>query len=386
MGSLGIKLCAVSISHAAYVTGKFNNCTLHTKAQAQEWNLVLTGILNSLNLAFNTTITKAARYQNTLAASKFLIQIQSRVLDLLGIYPVNLYSSIIGNTCMVESFSYRNISIWQLYILTNYSHLYLLLRILNLVDHLSPVLHIYRTVIHTQLLQNNAIQAFLLHHQRNLINGISSQILNNSLFLYIAEQSQLLLHILGQRLLSTAYQNIWLNTNAPQFLYTVLGWLSLKLASGRDIRNQSNMNVQYIVTANFLLDLANSLHKWQGLNITYSTTDFGNNYICTIAGSHIINTLLNLIGDMRNNLDSLAQIITTALLVKNIPINLTSGNIRAFGQININETLIMAQIQISLSTIISNENLAMLIRAHSTWININIWIKLLNSNLNTTIL
>ena len=386
MGGVRIELGAMGIAHAAYVAGELNNSTLHAKAQAQEWNLVLTGILDGLDLALNATVTKAARYQNTLAASKFLIQIQGWILQLLGIYPMNLYRSIIVDACMMKSLGNGDIGIRQLHILAYYSNLYLFLRILDLVNHLCPLVHVYRAVVHAQLLQDDAVQALVLHHERNLIDGIGSQVLNNSLFLNVTEQGQLLLHILGQGLFSTAYQDIRLDTDTAKLLYAVLGRLGLQLTGSRNIRHQGNMDVEHIVPAYFLLHLADSLHKWQGLDITYSTTDFGNNHIGTITSSYIIDTLLDFIGNMRNNLYSLAQIIATALLVENIPVYLAGGDIGALGQVDVDETLIVAQIQIGFCTIIGNKNLAVLIWAHGAWVNIDIWIKLLNSNLDTTIL
>ena len=166
----------------------------------------------------------------------------------------------------------------------------------------------------------------------------------------------------------------------------MLGRLGLKLTSSGDIRNQGYMDVKHIVLAHFLFHLTDCLHERKGLNIAHSTTNFSDNNVSITLSSHIIYALLNFVSDMRNNLNGLAKVITTTLLVKNVPINLTSGNVRALGQININKTLIMTKIQVSLSTIVSYEYLTMLIRAHGTRVNINIWVKLLNGNVITAVL
>ena len=145
------------------------------------------------------------------------------------------------------------------------------------------------------------------------------------------------------------------------------------------------MDIEHIVPAHFLLHLADSLHKRQGLNIAHSAADFGDNHIRTVISCHIIDTLLDFVGDVRNNLHGLAQIIPATLLVQHVPINLAGSYVGTLGQADVNKTLIMPQVQVSFRTIIGNEHLAMLIRAHGTRVNVDIRVKLLNSDLDTAI-
>ena len=65
MSGLRIKLNAVCIANVKNMTGKLNDCHLHAKAQAKEWNVIFTRIADRGNHALNTTITKAARNDNT---------------------------------------------------------------------------------------------------------------------------------------------------------------------------------------------------------------------------------------------------------------------------------------------------------------------------------
>ena len=125
---LGVKLSAVGTIHAADMAGKLDNGTLHAKAQPQERQLVLTGILDCLDLALNTAVTKAARHQDALAACKLLIHIHIGILQLFGVHPVNFHSSIIINPCMMKCLCNGNIGIRQLHIFADYGNLDLLLR------------------------------------------------------------------------------------------------------------------------------------------------------------------------------------------------------------------------------------------------------------------
>ena len=97
------------------------------------------------------------------------------------------------------------------------------------------------------------------------------------------------------------------------------------------------MNVQYIVTAYFLLYLTDSFKERQTFNIAYGAADFGNYNISIISLCHIIYALLYLICNVRNNLNGLAKVITAALFRKNIPVNLTCSNIGMFGKADVNK-------------------------------------------------
>ena len=83
---------------------------------------------------------------------------------------------------------------------------------------------------------------------------------------------------------------------------------------------------------------------------------------------------------MRNNLNSAASKITAALFRQDRPIYFACSYIGLFCQALINETLIMPKVKVGLSTVVSDKNLAMLYRIHSTWVNIDIRVEFLHGN------
>ena len=83
---------------------------------------------------------------------------------------------------------------------------------------------------------------------------------------------------------------------------------------------------------------------------------------------------------MGDDLNRTTQIITTAFLTNNRIIDLTGRKVGFFGQVGGGVALIMAQVQIGLSTIISDKNLTVLKRAHGSRINVDIGVQLLHGN------
>ena len=141
------------------------------------------------------------------------------------------------------------------------------------------------------------------------------------------------------------------------------------------------MDQDCIVRTNFVHELADGLQEWLALDITNRTTDFDDGNLSISGGVVAVKTTLDLIGNVGNYLYSAATVIATTLLRQNSPVNLTCGYIGIFSQTFINETLVVAKIQISFRTVIGNEHFAVLIRTHRAGVNIDIRIKLLNGDL-----
>ena len=346
---------------------------------------MLSCILNSLNLALNAAITKAARHQNAVHAFHNLVHIHASILNLLSIHPFNPQLGFISHSCVTQGLGDADISILQSHIFANHSNSNLALILLqNTGYHVVPAAHILRLILQLQLTQCNGVQALLLHQLGHLINTLGSKVLDNSIGVHVAEHGHLFAHLLGDRLFAAAHDNIRRNTNAAQLLNAVLGGLSFELTSCRNVGHQGYMNVQNIVFAHFLLNLANSLEEGQAFDIANSTADFGNNNIGIILLANHKNSFLNRVSNMGNNLHRAAQIVTTTLLIDYTLVNLARGSIGVFGQVNIDKALIMTQIQVGFSAIISNKNLAMLIRAHRARVDIDIRVKFLDSYLVAT--
>ena len=182
----------------------------------------------------------------------------------------------------------------------------------------------------------------VLHHQWYFIDGATSFVFNNCFWFYVAEQSKFFFHFIRNMFFTTAYQDIWLNTDAAQFFYAMLCRFCFQLACCTDVWYQCNMNVQYIVTTYFFFHLSDSFHERQAFNIAYCTADFSDNYISVILFTYAVYILFNFICNMWNYLYSATQVVTFTFFINYRPVHFTSCNIGTFTKVNINEAFIMA--------------------------------------------
>ena len=91
-------------------------------------------------------------------------------------------------------------------------------------------------------------------------------------------------------------------------------------------------------------------------------------------------TALDLIGDMRDDLYRTSAKVSAAFFLQNGPVNLTGSYIGIFSQAFINETLIVSKVKVSFSAVVCDEDFAVLYRVHGTWVDVDVGVKFLHGN------
>ena len=94
-----VKFRWICVLVAKYVSCVFYNRNLHTKTNSKIRNFVFSCILSGNNLTFNTSVTKTARYKNTVRIFKKFIH--SLCSNFFTVYPLDinvwviLYSAVL---------------------------------------------------------------------------------------------------------------------------------------------------------------------------------------------------------------------------------------------------------------------------------------------------
>ena len=137
------------------------------------------------------------------------------------------------------------------------------------------------------------------------------------------------------------------------------------------------MDEQAVLPAHFQGNLPHGFQERLGLDVTDGTADFRNHHVGIGLLAHPVDKLLDFVGDMGNDLDRRAQILSPALLVQHIPVNLAGGQVGILVQVFVDKPLIVAQIQICLRTVLGDVDFSVLVRTHGTRIDVDIRVQLL---------
>ncbi len=134
------------------------------------------------------------------------------------------------------------------------------------------------------------------------------------------------------------------------------------------------MNKAGIVATQLDAHLADRFEERQRFDIPHRAADL-NDGDCHAVRS-LLDETLNLVGNMRDHLHRAAKIIAAPLFFNHAFVNLAGGEIVALAHLGVDESLIVAEIQIGFCAILGDKHFPMLERAHGARVHVDVRVKL----------
>src|SRR5579875_162893 len=311
MRSAGVEFGAIGAIELRHLTRIFDGSALHSEANAEERHLAGARVGDGIDHAGNAALSETAGNQDPIDMMQQALGSGGRV-DILGFNPFDDDALAIGEAAMDESFAKAFVGVFQLNILPDHADANLALRMLKSFEHGEPAAQVARRRLQVQKLQQLFVEALGSERERDFVNVGDVGGGNDGRFGHVAEQRDFSFQIGAQRAIAAANQDIGLNTDAEEFLDAVLGGLGFQFTGGGDKRHEGEVSENNIFRAEFQTHLANGFEKRQGFDIADRAANFNDHHVHI--GRHFAEGGLNLVGDVRDDLDGLAEIIATALL------------------------------------------------------------------------
>ena len=174
----------------------------------------------------------------------------------------------------------------------------------------------------------------------------------------------------------------------------------LRLPLAVDDRNVRDVNLQEIVLARPPSQLSHSLNEGHALDVPHSSSQLDYAHVWLLVGvinrdpRHALNPVLDGIGDVRHDLDRLAQIVALALALDNVLVDLARGDVVRAREGDVQVALVVPEIEVHLAAVREDEDFAVpmhmsvhvmspleklsgvLLRIHGACIDIEIWVHL----------
>ena len=195
----------------------------------------------------------------------------------------------------------------------------------------------------------------------------------------VAEFRHLSSHRSGNILLRAEDEDVGLDTDGLQLLHGMLGRFGLQLLRRFQIRDVCQMDAQGI-PSEFPFQLAHSLKDGGGFDVADGASDLCDYEVELTVAAKAFYVVLDFIGDMRDYLDCLTQIVATALLFDYRFINSAGGDIIGTGGVNIGEAFVVTEVEVGFMTVDGDVAFTMLIGVECTRIDIDVGIEFLNSD------
>src|SRR5690606_13112221 len=125
--------------------------------------------------------------------------------------------------------------------------------------------------------------------------------------------------------------------------------------------------------------LARGLKEGQGFDVAHRTADFHDGDVGFAIPARLgpaRHEILDFIGDVRDYLHRLAQVVAAALFAQHGFVDLAGGEVVDLAHARRNETLVVTEIQVCFRAVLGDEDLAMLEGAHGAGVDVDVGIEL----------
>ena len=135
---------------------------------------------------------------------------------------------------------------------------------------------------------------------------------NDCALFHVAEGGDLAAHLAGQRAFGAAEQDVRLDADGEHLLDGVLRGLGLELLSCGDPRDKRDVDEEGVIASQVLAHLADGFEEGQRLDVADGAADLDDADVAL--GGDLALGVLDLVRDMRDDLDGLAEVVAAALL------------------------------------------------------------------------
>ena len=191
------------------------------------------------------------------------------------------------------------------------------------------------------------------------------------------EQRDLAADVGRQLRLRAAHDHVRRDTDSPQLVDGVLRRLRLELAGVADVRHEREMDEHAPPPADVDRELADRLEERQRLDVADRAADLGDHEVDVAGLGHQLDPLLDLVGDVRHDLDGRAEVVAAALAADHRVVDAAGGDVRRAARVRVGEALVVAEVEIGLGAVLGDEHLAVLVRRHRPRIDVDVRIELL---------
>ncbi len=167
-----------------------------------------------------------------------------------------------------------------------------------------------------------------------------------------------------------------MDAGAQQLFHAVLRRLRLKLLGGANIGEQRHVQVQNVIASDFFAQLANGFEERLAFDVAYRSADLTDDDVGSARGRQRADALLDLIGDVGDDLNRAAQILTAPLFADHRGVDLPGCDIACLAGGLVGEALVVAEVQVGFGAVIRDEDFAVLIRRHCAGVNIDVGVEL----------
>ncbi len=175
------------------------------------------------------------------------------------------------------------------------------------------------------------------------------------------------------------HDRVGLDADGPQRRHGVLRGLRLELARRADVRHERHVEEEDVVPAELVAHLAGRLEEGLRLDVADGAADLGDDDVDVLTGLGA-HARLDLVGDVRDDLDRVAEVLAAPLARDHLGVDLAGRDVRGGFEVDVEEALVVADVEVRLGAVLGDEHLAVLERVHRPGVDVEVRVELLHGD------
>ncbi len=139
------------------------------------------------------------------------------------------------------------------------------------------------------------------------------------------------------------------------------------------------MQEEDVVAADLVTDLAYRLKERKRLDVAHGAADLGDDHVHLGTG-HAADAVLDLVGDVGDHLHGVAEVLAAPLLGDDVRVDLAGGDVGRAVQLGVEESLVVADVEVGLGSVVCDEDLTVLERVHRPGVDVEVGVQLLHGD------
>ena len=149
------------------------------------------------------------------------------------------------------------------------------------------------------------------------------------------------------------------------------------------------MDEEAVVAPDLVPGLPGGLEERQRLDVADGAADLGDHDVDPLAVAdlaHGEDPVLDLVGDVGDHLDGVAEVVAAALLGDHRRVDLPGRHVGDLTEVGVEEALVVADVEVGLGAVVGDEHLAVLERVHRPGVDVEVGVQLLHGHAQTACL
>src|SRR5262245_23253582 len=181
------------------------------------------------------------------------------------------------------------------------------------VDERVPLPQVRVTERQSEYVDDQLVESLMIENEWDFVDRFDVGRVDHGLLRDVAEERNLGLNLGGQFAVAAAEQDVGLNSDGQQLLDRMLRRFGLQLARSGDEGHQRQMDEGGVVASDLIAHLADGFEEGKRFDVAHRAADLDDHHVHSVRNG--LDRVLDLVRDVRDHLDGLAQVIAAALFL-----------------------------------------------------------------------